>query len=78
MQGCENMFSLVLLSKSKFFTRVVCVTLVSHSCRSCVACVALVLYWFARVEKLVSKGRVEKIYLEKHISCKLLGNYFIN
>ena len=31
-QGCKNIFSLVSLSKSKFFTRV---ALVSYSCRSC-------------------------------------------
>ena len=49
--GCENMFSLVLLSKSKFFTRIALVLLVQHSCCTCIAlvqhscrtCIALML-----------------------------------
>ena len=40
--GGVKMFLLVSLSKSKFFTRVVRVALVSHSCRSCSSRVALV------------------------------------
>ena len=41
---CENMFLLVLLSKSKIFTRVALTSFVqvSHSCRSCSTRVALV------------------------------------
>ena len=42
LQGCENMFSLVLLSKSNFFTCVALMSFVQHSCRTRVVCVALV------------------------------------
>ena len=48
--GCKNMFLLMSLSKSKFFTRVALVSFVQYSCRTCVVrvgschtCVALVL-----------------------------------
>ena len=44
LQGRENMFSLVSLSKSKFFTSVAPVSFVQHSCRLCLTRVALVLY----------------------------------
>ena len=40
--SCGNMFSLVSLSKSKFFTSVVRVALVSHSCCLCCTRVSLV------------------------------------
>ena len=40
------MFLFVLLSKSKFFTRVALVLLVWHSCHSCHACVARVMLVF--------------------------------
>ena len=42
IQGCENLFSLMSLSKSKFLTRVALVSFVQHSCRFCVALVSLV------------------------------------
>ena len=42
IQGYENIFSLVSLSKSKFLTRVVRVARVSHLCRTYVAFVLLV------------------------------------
>ena len=47
--GCENMFSFVSLSKSKFLqhsccTRVVRIVLMSHSCCSCLTRVDLVLF----------------------------------
>ena len=42
MYGCENMFLLLSLSKSKFFTRVALVPFVQKSCRTRVVHVALV------------------------------------
>ena len=42
IQGCENMFLLVSLSKSKFFTRVVLVSFVQHSYCTCAALVSIV------------------------------------
>ena len=62
------MFLLVSLSKSKFFTRVVCVALVPHSCLTCVALVSLVL--------LSCCIRVAPVARVWHSSWKLDYNFF--
>ena len=53
IQGCENISSLVSLSKSKFFTRA---AIVSHSCYSCLTRVACVWHWCYKIDQIVYGG----------------------
>ena len=72
--GCENVFLLVLLSKSKFFTRVALllhlyctrVALVSHLYRTHVAHVSLVLHSFC---SCCTRVEVVPFALHSHRSC---------
>ena len=81
MQGCENMFLLVSLSKSKFFTRVALVSFVQYSCRTRVVSVALVSHSCQTCVALVSpvsqscRTRVAFVSLVSHScrSCLALG-----
>ena len=52
IQGCENMFSLVPLSKSTFFTRIALASFVSHSCRLC-----------CKIEQIVPSSVVQTAFL---------------
>ena len=80
LQECENMFSLVLLSKSKFFTRAALVSYMQHLCRTCVVNVVLMSHScctrVARASLVLHSchsccTRVAFVLLVSHSCCKI-------